>query len=61
MSKTKGKLIAYIDGLPVERLSPQERRAKFDREIGPDIPKLPPETLERLKKFYLLEDDQSEK
>lgn len=47
-----------IDDRPIEMLTLKERKARFDRQIGPDIDKLPPEKIKRLKRAYLLDEDE---
>lgn len=51
------KKTAFIDGLPIERLSLAERIEKFNREIGPELPRLSSEQIKLLEKFYRVTDE----
>ena len=45
-----------IDGTPIEMLTPEERQARFDRQIGPDLHKLTEEEVKKVRKAYMLDD-----
>ena len=59
MIGVKNARFASIDDRPMEMLSMKERKECFDREIGPDIHKLSPEEINKLKRMYLIDEDES--
>lgn len=48
--------IFFLDERPIEILTPTERKIRFEKEIGPDIPNLTEAEIETLKKAYMLND-----
>ena len=47
--------VFFIDDRPIEDLTPEERQARFDRQIGPCIETLSKEEITVLRRAYMLD------
>lgn len=47
--------IFHIDDRPMEIIPIEERKEKFKREIGPDMDRLTPEQIKKIKKSYMID------
>ena len=47
--------VFFIDDRPIEELTPEERQARFDRQIGPCIETLSKEEITIVRRAYMLD------